>query len=178
MSGGNASAQDTVVLHFKASVTQVQPGRFKASADDFPGLVAYGESSEEAQAGLEAAILKQLASSANVSLESVYEEARGLVPYAALSLPNRLLIATNLDLVLASEGGSREAWKRLPVTQQPSDVFQMFETEGGEDIFEPSEYSTQVYCLASFTPTGGALGAYAGTNLKGLVYVNEEGKKR
>ncbi len=168
---------DAAVLHFKASVAQDASGRFRAAAPEFPSLVAYGASREEALAGLEAAVLRHLAASSTVSLEAVFGEVQGVVPYSALSAGENLYVATNLDMVLVSQGGARESFRRSAVTQQPSEVFQVFEDEQAEELFDRDEYATQIYALASFTPRGGRPGIYAGTNLKGLVYANEGGEE-
>jgi predicted RNase H-like HicB family nuclease len=166
--------REIVVLHFKATVERVRPGRFKAAAGEFPGVVSYGESAEEAQAALEAAILKHLAATSTVALEGVHEEKLGMIPYAGLVHDDRLYLGTNLDVMLVTETGKKDGWKRVPVTQQATDFYQVFEG-GAEDIFEPGEYTTQIYALASFALEQGAPAVYAGTNLKGLVYVNEIG---
>lgn len=148
-------------------------GNFKATAVEFPGVVSYGDSAEEAQAALEAAILRHLAATSSVALEAVHEEPLGMVPYAGLSVKDDLYIATNLDAILVTGGGRKEDWKRLAVTQQTAEFAQVFEGEGAEDIFDPGEYTTQIHSLAVLHPPGGNATLCAGTNLKGLVYIND-----
>jgi len=171
---GQDSSRETVVLHFKAAISRSARGTFTAAADEFPGIVAQGDTEEEAHSSLQAAILKSLAASSAVALEPVYEEPLGFIPYALLSHRERLWAATNLDVVLVSETGNPESWKRIPVTQQQSDYFQVFEgPDAPEDILDPGEYLSQVYCLAAYKTPEGREGIYAGTNMKGLVYAME-----
>ena len=167
-------SRETVVLHFKASVTRSPRGGYSARSDEFPGVVASGATEAEAQEALQGAILKSLSASSAVALEPVYEEPLGFIPYAVLSHGERLLASTNLDIVLLSDTGNREAWKRVPVTQQPSEYFQVFEGGEPDSFLEPGEYLTQLYCLAPWTGPDGADGVYVGTNLKGLVYMTED----
>ncbi len=175
-SGDAADSREAVVLHFRASVGP-DGTRFKATAPEFPGLGAYGDTQGDALAALESSILKHLSASSSLALEAIFEEAPGVVPYAAVSRGEDLYVATNLDMILISAGGQRETFRRSPVTQQPSEVFQVFEDERAQEVLEQDEYSTQIYSLAAYTTPQGSSGMYAGTNLKGLVYVNEEGEE-
>lgn len=171
--GSAEESAEALVLHFKAGVTRDARGKFKATTGDFPGVVSTGDTQQAALSALEAAILKHLATTSSVALEAVHEEPLGLIPYSALSVGDRLYLGTNLDVVLTTETGKRETWKRLGVTQQQTEAFSVFEGADTEDIFEPGEYLTQLYALASFAPAAGTPLVYAGTNLKGLVYVQE-----
>ncbi len=169
------SAQEVFVLHFKAFVEQTSQGKFRAVAPEFAGVVSYGETSEAAQAALESALLKHLSATSSVALEAVHEEPLRVTPYASCSHGDRLYIATNLDIVLVTDTGKKESWKRVPVTQQSADVLQVFEGDQAEEVVEPGEDSTQIYSLAVFAGAGGEPAMYAGTNLKGQVYVNDAG---
>ncbi len=171
--GSAEESAEALVLHFKAEVTRDARGKFKAVTGDFPGVVTTGDSRQGALTALETAILQHLATTSSVALEAVHEEPLGLIPYGAISVGERLLLATNLDVVLQTETGKREGWKRLPVTQQQTEAFQVFEGADTGDVFEPGEYLTQLYALAAFAPDTGEPLVYAGTNLKGLVYVRE-----
>lgn len=164
---------EALVHHFKASVSLDPKGKYRATAVDFPGVVTTGASSEEALAALETAISRHLESSATVALEAVHEEAREFVPYAGLSLGERLYLATNLDAVLVAASGRRGEWKKSQVTQQGGEMFSVFEGDESADPFGGGESSTQIQALTSFKMPGGELALYAGTNLKGLVYVLE-----
>ena len=166
-------SRETVVLHFKASITRSPRGGYSAQSDEFPGVVASGETEEQAQQALQSAILKSLSASSAVALEPVYEEPLGFIPYAMLSHGNHLVAATNLDIVLLSETGNRDSWTRIPVTQQPSEYFQVFEGGEPDGFIEPGEYLTQLYSMAAWEGPEGSTGLYAGTNMKGMVYMTE-----
>ena len=171
-SAGGERPREAVVLHFRAQVTREPDGRYKAVTGEFPSIAAHGDSAEQAQAALEASILRHLAASSSVTLEAVYEEPLAMVPYASAVFQDQLWLATSLDAVLVTNTGKSDGWKRLPVSQQPTENFSVFEGEKTEEVFDPGEYMTQIYSLTVAKAPAEVPTIFAGTNLKGLVYAN------
>ena len=164
---------EALVLHFKALVKRDARGRFRAVAPDFPAVTTTGGTQEEALSALEAAIEKHLSSTAALALECVHEEPLGFTPYGAVALGDRLYVGTNLDVVLTTESGARGGWRRSHVTQQATDFLLVADGESAEDPFGGEEETTQIQALSVFAAPDADAAVYAGTNLKGLVYVLE-----
>ncbi|HJT23106.1 MAG TPA: fibronectin type III domain-containing protein, partial [bacterium] len=64
------------------------------------------------------------------------------------------------------------SWAKIPVTQTPTKFF----TPGKSGEEATGDYTTQIYCLASYAAPGKEAALYAGTNLNGAIYVTQDGE--